>query len=129
MKNLVALILIIVFTAVNIYAEKSDINSLSEFQPYVISAKKMIKMSYHFKIKHAKKTHHGTDFFDNIDGINFDDDAMICDGFELKDMVKSTLGVRDTGLTYVAGSGTWNCEVSALFDSATVSCLTNQQKK
>ena len=85
MKNLFALLVVIVFTAVNIYAEKLDLNSLSELQPYFqhITAKKAAG-AYKFSMHHSMKKHHGNNSFDSTDGINFDDDAIIFEGFDSK---------------------------------------------
>jgi hypothetical protein len=130
MKNLFALLVIIVFITVNIYAEKVDLNSLSELQPYFqhISAKKA-GGAYKFTMHHSLKKHRGNNSFDRTDGINFDDDAMIFEGFDSKSYSKPAVDMTAAVLMQAARSRACDRGEALAYETITVSDLTNQQRK
>ena len=128
MKNLFAMFVIIVFTAVNVYAEKADLNSISELQPCPqhITLKKGAAANK-FARHHGIKKHRGKGTLDRMDGINFGDDAVTYEGFEFKNYGKPAGDIKAEALIRAP----WSRErgLCLSYESAASSYLTNQQRK
>lgn len=130
MKNFFALLVIIVFTAVNVYAEKMDLNTISDLQPCSLhSTAKKAPHAYKFSLRRGAKKHRGNSSFDRTDGIAFDDDAMIFEGSDSKNYSKPVIDMDSMALINISGSRACDMGGDLAYESITVSDLTNQQKK